>query len=160
MPLTPEATCVVQPTTHKTYKAYFQNRHTCEHNNRNIVLTPLPQRCCKLKIQLMFGQILNFFFLLAIHRQGVRCTTPNLPKGPLLATKWTKHVFFFFFCRGVKVQKVYLLGPQGPLLEGPTPPQLLSWLRACRRHMLAIMCVLHTAYACYKSTHTGQSQCG
>ena len=43
---------------------------------------------------------------------GVRRTTPNLPKGPLLATKWAKN-FFFFSCKrvgGGEVQKVHLLG--------------------------------------------------
>ena len=46
---------------------------------------------------------------------------PNLPKDPLLATKWG-------FCKrdkGVRFKKVHLLGP--------TPPNR-SWLRALKNH--------------------------
>ena len=65
------------------------------------------------------------------HSQGVQCTPPNLPKGPLTATKWAKNVFVFFlliFCSGVKgvrfkkstfwVQNVHYFGvPHHPKID-------------------------------------------
>ena len=36
---------------------------------------------------------------------GVRCTTPNLPKGPLLPTEWGKNGVFVGGLRGVRFKK-------------------------------------------------------
>ena len=57
--------------------------------------------------------------------QGVRWHPQNLPKGPLLATKWAKSgVFVGGFTRGVRFKKVHFLGPKGPLFGGPAPPKI------------------------------------
>ena len=62
------------------------------------------------------------------HNQRVRRTTPNLSKGPLLATKWTENGVLVGGLGG-EVQKVHFLG-QRSIFGRPAPPQIRSWIRA------------------------------
>ncbi len=82
---------------------------------------------------------------------GVRRTAPNLPKGPLFATEWTKNgglwgglgpkgplfvtkwdknVFLFFLRLG--------LGPKGSLSGVPHPPKIESGYRWAWRFLIYI----------------------
>ena len=55
----------------------------------------------------MYGIFLSFSIALTVRpvARGVRRTTPNLPKCPLLATKWAKNGVFVGGLRGVRLRK-------------------------------------------------------
>ena len=56
---------------------------------------------------------------------GCDAPPPNLPKGPLLVTKWAKNGIFVRGLRG-EVQKVHFWGPKGSHFGVPHLPKIDS----------------------------------
>ena len=85
--------------------------------------------------------MVNFKFMIPCNRlvaKGVRHTTPKLPKGPLLATKWTKNGAFVGGSRG-EVQKVHFLVLKVHFCGFLTSPKLILAMGLPHKTLFAVM---------------------